>query len=49
LEWHGRTGVLTCRVVTKSGNKPHSIIGIFIDYLLARHQNRILAIHIMPR
>jgi hypothetical protein len=49
LEWHSRTGVLTCRVVTKLGNKPHSIIGDFIDYLLARHQSRILAIHIMRR
>jgi hypothetical protein len=49
LEWHSRTGVLICRVVTKLGNKPHSIIGDFIDYLLARHQSRILAIHIMPR
>jgi hypothetical protein len=49
LEWHGRTGVLTCRVVTKLGHKPHSIIGDFIDYLLARHQSRILAIHIMRR
>jgi len=26
-----------------------SIIGDFIDYLLARHQSRILAIHIMRR
>ena len=49
LEWHGRTGVLICRVVTKFGNKPNSIIGDFIDYLLARHQSRILAIHIMRR
>jgi hypothetical protein len=49
LEWHSRTGVLTCRVVTKFGNKPHSIIGNFIDYLLARHSSRILAIHIMRR
>ena len=49
LEWHGRTGVLICRVVTKFGNKPNSIIGDFIDYLLARHQGRILAIHIMRR
>ncbi|HEX8897754.1 MAG TPA: hypothetical protein VF751_03575 [Chthoniobacterales bacterium] len=49
LEWHSRTGVLICRVVTKLGNKPNSIIGDFIDYLLARHPRRILAIHIMPR
>jgi len=49
LEWHARSGTLICRVVTKSGNKPNSIIGDFIDYLLARHQSRILAIHIMRR
>ena len=49
LEWHGRSGTLICRVVTKFGNKPNSIIGDFIDYLLARHQRRIIAIHIMPR
>lgn len=49
LEWHGRTGVLICRVVTKFGNKPNSIIGDFVDYLLARHQSRILSIHIMRR
>ena len=49
LEWHSRSGTLICRVVTKSGNKPNSIIGDFIDYLLARHQSRILAIHIMRR
>jgi hypothetical protein len=49
LEWHGRSGTLICRVVTKFGNKPNSIIGDFIDYLLARHQSRILAIHIMRR
>ena len=49
LEWHSRTSVLICRVVTKLGNKPNSIIGDFIDYLLARHQSRILAIYIMRR
>ena len=49
LEWHGRSGTLICRVVTKLGNKPNSIIGDFIDYLLARHQSRIFAIHIMRR
>ena len=49
LEWHGRSRTLICRVVTKLGNKPNSIIGDFVDYLLARHQGRILAIHIMRR
>ena len=49
LEWHARSRTLICRVVTKLGNKPNSIIGDFVDYLLARHQSRILAIYIMRR
>lgn len=49
LEWHKASRVLICRVVTKLGNKPHSIIGSFIDYLLARHQHRIYGIHIIRR
>jgi hypothetical protein len=49
LEWHAGSGTLICRVVTKSGNKPNCIIGDFVDYLLARHQNRIFAIHILRR
>ena len=49
LEWHGRSSTLICRVVTKLGHKPNSIIGDFIDYLLARHQSRIFAIYIMRR
>jgi hypothetical protein len=49
LEWHARSSTLICRVVTRFGNKPNSIIGDFIDYLLARHQRRIIAIQIMPR
>jgi hypothetical protein len=49
LEWHARSSTLICRVVTKLGHKPNSIIGCFIDYLLAHHQSRILSIHIMRR
>src|SRR5947208_15879800 len=49
LEWHGRTGVWIWRVVTKVGNKPNSIMGDLMDYLLARHQRPILPIHIMQR
>jgi hypothetical protein len=35
--------------VTKFGHKPNSIIGCFIDYLLAHQQSRILSIHILRR
>jgi len=49
LEWHASTGTLICRVVTKLGHKPNSIIGCFVDYLLARHQSRILSIYIVRR
>ena len=38
---------LICRVVTKLGNKPIQSSSNFIDYLLARHQSRILAIHVV--
>src|ERR1700694_4483567 len=39
---HAGSGARICRVVTKLGNKPNAIIGDFVDYLLARHQSRIL-------
>src|SRR6266481_10044326 len=46
LEWHGRSGTLICRVVTKSGNKPNSIICELIDYLLALHHSPTRGSHI---
>src|SRR5947207_14043994 len=40
LEWHGGSGTLICRVVSKFGHKPNSIIRAFIDYQLPYLQSR---------
>ena len=49
LQWLANTNILLARVVTRSGNKPNMIVGDFVDYLIARHKNRIEAINIIPR
>ena len=48
VEWYGRANVLTARVVTRGRAGPSSIIGDFIEYLLARHRSRIRHISIVP-
>ncbi len=42
--WSGSSQTLTCRVVTKRGNKPHDIVGDFIAYLFARHSSRVVTV-----
>ncbi len=49
IEWNRDVALLTCRVVTKHRNRPHLIIGDFLDYLLARHWRRLESITIAPR
>lgn len=49
IEWDGNSRLLSCRVITKVGNKPNRIVSDFIDYLLANHRRRIEAITILPR
>lgn len=49
IEWDRHSRLLTCRVITKGGNRPNLIISDFIDYLLAHHRRRIEAISIRPR
>ena len=49
LTWDQYANILTCRVVTKGGNKPNLIIADLISYLLARQLRRIEAINILPR
>ena len=48
LSWDGAANVLVCRFVTKGGNKPGELVGVFTSYLLARHRKRIEAINILP-
>lgn len=49
LQWHGSAKLLICRVVNRAGGKPNSIVGDFVDYLVARHRSRIQTIQIVPR
>ena len=48
VTWNGSTRVLECRVITKLGNKPNTIIGDFLNYLLKRHFKKIKVINIFP-
>jgi hypothetical protein len=49
VEWNRDLSVLTCRVVTKGGNRPAMIVSDLVDYLLARHWRRLQSVTISPR
>lgn len=49
IEWDASTHVLSCRVVNRGRGKPNLIIGDLVDYLLARHRARIVAILVVPK
>jgi hypothetical protein len=49
VEWDADTGILTCRVITRSGGKPNLIVGDFVEYLLARHRTRVRHLVVIPR
>lgn len=42
--WSASSRTLTCRVVTKFGNRPYQVVGDFIAYLLARHSRRMITV-----
>lgn len=44
FKWDASSRALTCRVVTRNRNKPYSIVGDFLAYLLAKHSRRIVTI-----
>jgi hypothetical protein len=47
LQWDA-SGLLRCRVVNRGSGKPSSIIGDFVEYVLARHRKRVRTITIVP-
>lgn len=49
IEWSRDLNVLTCRVVTKGGNRPATIVSDLVAYLLARHWGRLESLIISPR
>lgn len=48
MDWDSSARILSCRVVTKQGNKPSDLIGDFIAYLIERHGRRIRTINLVP-
>ena len=46
LQWDA-SGLLRCRVVNRGSGKPSSIIGDFVEYVLARHRKRVRTITIV--
>jgi hypothetical protein len=48
LQWDAE-GTLRCRVVNRGRGKPDSIVGDFLEYLLARHSKRIIVVAVLPQ
>ena len=48
VEWDATSSVLKCRIVNRGTGKPHLIVGDFLEYVLARHRNRVRTIAIIP-
>jgi len=49
VEWDKDLNLLTCRVVTKLGNKPKRIVGDLVAYFLGAHWGRAEAVSIALR
>lgn len=47
LEWDAE-GVLRCRVVNRGSGKPSSIVGDFVEYVIAGYRKRVRTITIVP-
>ncbi|UCG15747.1 MAG: hypothetical protein JSV19_10675 [Phycisphaerales bacterium] len=46
LEWDGSQRMLTARAIAKMGNRPHTLMAIFLAYLLDRHGRRLTSINL---
>ena len=49
IEWNRDLNILTCRIVTKLGNKPAMIVSDLVKYLLACHWGRLESVTISRR
>lgn len=49
IEWDKDLNLLTCRVVTKLGNKPKRLVGDLVAYFLGAHWSRAEALSIALR
>jgi hypothetical protein len=46
IEWDAKQQMLIARAVGRRGNKPYSLLGIFLDYLMEFHAPGIRTINI---
>jgi hypothetical protein len=49
IEWDPDQRMLVARAIAKKGNKPHELLGVFVDYLIERHGRRISHVNIQLR
>lgn len=49
IEWDASAHMLLVRAITRKGNTPHKLLGVFLDYLIERHGKRIASINIQLR
>jgi len=49
IEWDASAHMLLARAISKQGNTPHKLMGVFLDYLIERHGRRITSVNIQLR
>jgi hypothetical protein len=49
IEWDPSAHMLLVRAITRGGNTPHRLLGVFLDYLIERHDKKIASINIQLR
>lgn len=49
LEWDASANMLLARAITRKGNRPHALLGVFLEYLIERHGKKIASINIQLR
>jgi hypothetical protein len=49
IEWDASAHMLLVRAITRRGNTPHRLLGVFLEYLFERHGKKISSINIQLR
>lgn len=49
IEWDASANMLLARAITGKGNRPHALLGVFLEYLIERHGKKIVSINIQLR
>lgn len=49
VEWDAQHCMLKTRAIAKQGNKPAELLGLFVAYLLERHQSKLNSVSVQVR